>query len=129
MSWSDEGAILEAMFPYLVSRSPDILALMGKVTQALRSEILDENLLAEFSFRAAAQILGQAEDLVRESTFKGGSLRGSSLIERSVRCWLDRLPDPENRRIAEATIAPLLTGGLRIGERKKPGPGTFKQGL
>lgn len=128
MSWKDEGEICKAKFPDLVARAPGILDLMGKITTNLRQAIKGEEIYAEFSHRAVCQILGQAADLVLESTHEG-TIRAAGLLTRALRCWLDRMPDPETRNAAESRISPLLQGGMRKDGRQKTAKGTFEQNL
>jgi len=128
MSWEDEGKICTDKFPELVTRSPEIIEVMGKITQALRQQIADEDLYAEFSHRAVCQILENAQDLVFESSTTG-TFDASALISQSSRCWLDRLGDPEVRETAVSAMAPHLSGGMRTDGRRKTGAGKFKKGL
>jgi len=106
MDWADELEIVQAKFPLLAERCPDIFAQMGKATEAIRDAVEKETLYAEFSHRGVCNVLGHAEDVL---SITGKAQDG--LLKRAFRTWMDGLPDEATRLEARRLIDPHLKGG------------------
>lgn len=109
MTWEDEGPIVEAKFPMLRERAPWVFNSMAAITPKLREAILEEDLYGEFSHRAVCAILSHAEDMIR---FNGGKTPSKNLLKHASRCWLDGLPDEENKKSAKNIMDPHIEGGM-----------------
>jgi MoxR-like ATPase len=108
MLWADEEPIVKEKFPLLFEKSPEAFREVGLLTMTLRKAIESEDLLyAEFSHRAVCAWLGHAEDIVRLTNSVP-----DNLVQRAARCWLDKLPDPETKKIAERLTDPSIASGM-----------------
>jgi len=106
MDWRDEEPIVREKFPLLVERTPQVFAMVGKATAALRQAIHNDDLYAEFSHRAVCSWLGHAQDIIRVT----GTVP-NNLLKRAARAFLDGMPDPDTRAAAKTLIDPHLKGG------------------
>jgi len=103
MDWKDEEKVILVKFPRLLQRAPSIVTKMKDVTKKLREAILNGDLHAEFSHRGLCSILGHAEDIMDTS-----ARLDKRLLKWAARCWLDGLPDDENRKAAKNIMDPKL---------------------
>jgi hypothetical protein len=105
MDWGDEEIIVTKKFPLLFQKFPSLSGKMGRVTNKLRGEIMNGNLMAEFSHRAICHILEHAQDMLELSLEKGRK-PSAQLMSWAVRVWLDGLPDEDNREQAVHILDP-----------------------
>lgn len=104
IDWADEEIICRAKFPTLARVAPEVFAVVGKCTNAIRAEVDAENLHWEFSHRAVCNWLQHCEDLY--------VMRGkvdSNLLKRGARVVLDGAPDPETRTAARKLMDPHIS--------------------
>lgn len=106
MDWKDEEVVCKRKFPILVEKMPKALTEVGKCVKAIRQDILNEEIYAEFSHRAVCAWLQNAEDII-EVTGKVPK----NLLKTSAQCWLDGMPDEENRLRCRKLMDPHLTDG------------------
>lgn len=109
LDWNDEGPVVRAKFPFLVERCPGIFPVMGRLTEALRIAISNDELYAEFSHRALCAILKHSQRLLH---LCGEGQTPENFISKSLRVWLDKLPDKDTRQTAVNTLDPHVDGGL-----------------
>lgn len=117
MDWKDEEIIVQEKFPLLFQRAPSVFQKMREVTKKLREAILNGDLHAEFSHRGLCTILGHAQDVMIHS----GKL-SNKILKWSVRAWVDRLPDEENRQAALNIMDPHI-GTIPEGDTTHIKPG------
>jgi hypothetical protein len=107
LDWNDEEPIVRAKFPLLVEKCPGIFKVMGRITSAIRKNIENEELYADYSHRSLCAILRHAERLVRR---KGAGIP-NDLVRRAARVWVDKLPDEDTRQQAWNYMDPHIQGG------------------
>lgn len=106
MDWADEEVVVQRKFPLLFQKYPSLSGRLGRVTQKLRAEIINGNLMGEFSHRAICHILEHAQDLLSMSSPGVGGKPPTQLMAWATRVWLDGLPDEENRESARHIMDP-----------------------
>jgi len=109
LDWNDELPIVQSKFPLLVERCPTIFPKMGRITAALRKAIVDEVLYADFSHRSLCAVLKHAIRLISQC---GEGKIPKKFLARSLRVWLDKLPDEDTRQTADNICDPYISGGL-----------------
>jgi len=108
LDWSDEEPVVRAKFPALTERCPGIFTVMGRITKALRQAIANEELYAEFSHRSLCAILRHANRLIGAHGPNGVP---KDLVNKSIRVWIDKLPDADTRQTATNIMDPHIKGG------------------
>lgn len=108
LDWADEEPVVRAKFPLLTERCSGIFTVMGRITGALRKSIENEELYAEFSHRALCAILRHATRIL--AARPDGAIP-KDLVLKSLRIWIDKLPDTDTRQTALNIMDPLIKGG------------------
>ena len=115
LDWADEEFVLKNKFPVFNQRIPSAWACIGDSVKALRKNVEEEAIFAEFGHRAVCSWVGHVQDiLVAEfefvKTFDGKAI--GSLLRRGVAVLLDSLPDDQTRLAVQRLIDPYIAGGV-----------------
>ena len=105
MAWDDERQICEAKFPHLVSKYPDALDMVGRVTQSIRSACEKEEIYSEFSHRAVDRWLAHCSAIL---TLTGTDMQTTSLLKSGFRVILDGQADSATRLAVKRLADPIL---------------------
>jgi len=112
LDWRDEEKILRDKFPLFVEKAEALLPTIGKITEAIRGQIMKDEISMEFSHRALEAWLGHAEDILR---YGNHDVPPPGFLARAARCWMDKAPDPDTYLALERILQPYT--GSKVGNR------------
>jgi MoxR-like ATPase len=103
MHWEDEKKVLKNKFPKVFSTFPKLEDKLGRATLTLRNKINSNELMAEFTHRSLCHILEQTQDTL-DILKELKKPIPDNLMAKTLRVWLDGIPDEDNRGIARAVF-------------------------
>ena len=117
MDWRDEVKICDAKFPLLHAKFPELLTNVGRATSAIRKEIEEGKIYAEFSHRGVCNWLSSCNAILRFEPKPGKHF----IMRAAALGFIDKMPDEATRESIRALISRALDPHV-------PG-GTLKQNL